>query len=166
MCECLVRERTRVRTVSWLATAQESSSRSGKSSQTHCTSSSVSCVILTRNLRSVSACLRARESRNPRGRFVWPAVENVFSVKVSSDGRGVRAQSHDQSCAGPCRSTEDVRTVRRRRSGKGASRSDGRGGDGRRYSVSSATRAGSEARMSGMALLGAPFSRKSRSRES
>jgi hypothetical protein len=98
--------------------------------------------------------------------FIWPAVENAFSVKDSSDGRGVRAQIHDQSCAGPCRSTEDVRTVSRRRRGKGASRSNGRSGHGRRYSVSSATRAGSEVRMSGMALLGAPFSRRSRRRES
>ena len=154
------------RTASWLATAQESSSRCGKSSQTHCTSSNVSCVILTRNWRSVSACLRARESRNPRGMFVGPAVEKAFNVNDSSDGRGVRAQIHDQSCAGPCKSTQDVRTVSRRRSGKGASGFNGRNGHGRRYSVSSATRAGSEVRMSVIARLGAPFSRRSRRRES
>ena len=112
--------------------------------------------------RSVFACLRARESRNPRGMLIWPAVENAYNVKDSSDGCGVSALSHAQSCTGPCRSTEDVRTVSLSKNGKGASRPRGRTRPGRRYSVSSATRAGNEVRISGMALLGAPFSRRSR----
>ncbi len=112
--------------------------------------------------RSVSACLRARESRNPLGMLIWPAVENAYNVKDSSDVCGVRARSHAQSCIGPCRSTEDVRTVSRSKSGSGASRPRGRSNPGRRYSVSSATRAGNEVRISGMALLGAPFIRRSR----
>ena len=112
--------------------------------------------------RSVLACLRARESRNPRGMLIGPAVENAYNVKDSSDGCGVSARSHAQSCTGPCRSTEDVRTVSCSKNGSGASRPRGRTNPGRRYSVSSAMSAGNEVRMSGMALLGAPFSRRSR----
>jgi hypothetical protein len=112
--------------------------------------------------RSVSACLRARESRNSRGMLIGPAIENAHNVKDSSDGCGVSALSHAQSCTGPCRSTEAVRTVSRSKNGSGASRPSGRTNPGRRYSVSRATRVGNEARISGMALLGAPFSRRSR----
>lgn len=122
--------------------------------------------MLNKIRRSVPACLRASESRKPRGMFIWPAVENAFNVKDSSDGCGVSARSHAQSCIGPCRSTEDVRTVSCSKKGSGASQPRGRTNPGRRYSVSSATRAGNEVRISGMALLGAPFSRRSRRRGS
>ena len=158
----------RIHTGSGLATAHESASSRGKSVHRHSMSSSVSCVILTRKLFSVPPCVCASASRKWRGIVVCPCVENALSTNASSEGRGISWRSHTHRRCGPCRSTELVRTVSRRKRGSAASSSKSAGRRRKipepRNSVSRACRFGSDARMSGIAALGAPLRLSTRRR--
>ena len=128
--------------------------------QRHSRSWSVSCTVSILKCFRVCLWVFARSNTNIREMAISPWVENVCRVSVSNDSLGTKLIIQGQRLGGPWTSTELVLTVSSRRQATlGASYKD-RPRPEPVYSVSRDSRLGKTARISGMALLEAPLSRK------
>lgn len=126
--------------------------------QRHSISCRVNCTVSTLNCFRVCWWVFARSNRNIRGIAMSPWVENVCKVSASNDSLGTKLDIHGQRLGGPCTSTELVRTVSSRKHATLSVSYNDLPRPDPVYSVSSDSRLGRTARISGIALLGAPLS--------